>query len=125
MTIAQQSRTASTPTTTARQPRRQPATVLAARPGGYGDRFAAALGDRHPALVFALALLGGLLALLAVSILLALFVVEVVVSGSGLGLYVSRELCRAMGGDLELDPSEPGRGAAFTVLLPGEPGEDT
>jgi undecaprenyl-diphosphatase len=60
--------------------------VLAARPGGYADRFAAALGDRHPALVFALALLGGLLALLAASILLALFVVEVVVSGSGLGL---------------------------------------
>jgi signal transduction histidine kinase len=45
--------------------------------------------------------------------------------GSGLGLYVSRELCRAMGGDLQLEPSQPGRGAAFTVLLPGEPGEDT
>ncbi len=40
--------------------------------------------------------------------------------GSGLGLYVSRELARAMGGDLVLEPSVPGRGAAFSVYLPGE-----
>jgi signal transduction histidine kinase len=40
--------------------------------------------------------------------------------GSGLGLYVSRELCRAMGGDLVLGPVG-GVGAAFTVSLPGEP----
>ena len=44
--------------------------------------------------------------------------------GSGLGLYVSRELCRAMGGDLVLEPAVAGRGAAFTVVLPGEPGEE-
>jgi signal transduction histidine kinase len=44
--------------------------------------------------------------------------------GSGLGLYVSRELCRAMDGDLILEPSRPGRGAAFTILLPGEPPEE-
>ncbi len=44
--------------------------------------------------------------------------------GSGLGLYVSRELCRAMGGDLVLEPSVPGRGAAFTIALVGEPGEE-
>ena len=43
--------------------------------------------------------------------------------GTGLGLYVSRELCRAMGGDLVLEPADPGPGAAFTVLLPGEPPE--
>ena len=44
--------------------------------------------------------------------------------GSGLGLYVSRELCRAMAGDLVLEPSRPGQGAAFSVYLPGEPPED-
>ena len=44
--------------------------------------------------------------------------------GSGLGLYVSRELCRAMGGDLVLEPTLPGRGAAFSVYLPGEPPDD-
>ena len=43
--------------------------------------------------------------------------------GTGLGLYVSRQLCRAMGGDLILEPPEEGRGAAFSVLLPGEPPE--
>ncbi|HWP62923.1 MAG TPA: ATP-binding protein [Candidatus Binatia bacterium] len=41
--------------------------------------------------------------------------------GSGLGLYVSRELCRAMGGDLVLEPQAPGsQGAAFSVYLPAE-----
>ena len=44
--------------------------------------------------------------------------------GSGLGLYVSRELCRAMGGDLVLEPEASGAGAAFTIVLPGEPGEE-
>jgi signal transduction histidine kinase len=44
--------------------------------------------------------------------------------GSGLGLYVSRELCRAMDGDLILEPAVPGQGAAFTIVLPGEPGEE-
>ncbi len=44
--------------------------------------------------------------------------------GSGLGLYVSRELCRAMDGDLVLEPASEGRGAAFTISLPGEPGDD-
>jgi signal transduction histidine kinase len=41
--------------------------------------------------------------------------------GTGLGLYVSRSLCRAMGGDLVLEPAGMAPGAAFTVLLPGEP----
>jgi signal transduction histidine kinase len=44
--------------------------------------------------------------------------------GSGLGLYVSRELCRAMGGELTMEPTVPGRGAAFTIDLPGEPGDE-
>ena len=44
--------------------------------------------------------------------------------GTGLGLYVSRSLCRAMGGDLVLEPAgTAGTGAAFTILLPGEPPE--
>ncbi len=40
--------------------------------------------------------------------------------GSGLGLYVSRELCRAMNGDLVIEPNRAGVGAVFTVALPGE-----
>jgi signal transduction histidine kinase len=44
--------------------------------------------------------------------------------GSGLGLYVSRELCRAMSGDLLLEPAIADRGAAFTIVLPGEPGDE-
>ena len=44
--------------------------------------------------------------------------------GSGLGLYVSRELCRAMGGDLVLEPARAKPGAAFTISLPGEPGDE-
>ncbi len=49
------------------------------------------------------------------------------VEGTGLGLYVSRSLCRAMAGDLVLEAVDPGaasgagsRGAAFTIVLPGE-----
>jgi membrane-associated phospholipid phosphatase len=60
--------------------------VLEPRSGGIAERFAAKLGDRHPALVFVAALLSGFLLLAAASILLALFVVHVVVSGSGLDL---------------------------------------
>ncbi len=45
--------------------------------------------------------------------------------GSGLGLYVSRELVRSMNGELILEPQEEGRGAAFTVDLPAEPPFET
>jgi signal transduction histidine kinase/HAMP domain-containing protein len=44
--------------------------------------------------------------------------------GSGLGLYVSRELCRAMDGDLVLEPGELGRGASFMIELPGESADE-
>jgi signal transduction histidine kinase len=37
--------------------------------------------------------------------------------GTGLGLYISRELARRMGGTLDLT-SEPGAGATFVVELP-------
>jgi K+-sensing histidine kinase KdpD len=44
--------------------------------------------------------------------------------GTGLGLYLSRQLLRAMGGELWLEPAKAGLGAAFTVSLPGEPPGD-
>ena len=36
----------------------------------------------------------------------------------GLGLAISRKLARMMGGDVTVT-SEPGKGPAFTVRLPG------
>ena len=39
--------------------------------------------------------------------------------GSGLGLYISRRLARAMGGDLMVD-SAPGAGSRFTLDLPAD-----
>jgi PAS domain S-box-containing protein len=40
--------------------------------------------------------------------------------GVGLGLSISRELARAMGGDLTVESSE-GRGSIFTIVLPAQP----
>lgn len=45
--------------------------------------------------------------------------------GSGLGLYVSRELCRAMDGDLVLEPARDASGAALTITLPAEAPEES
>jgi signal transduction histidine kinase len=38
--------------------------------------------------------------------------------GSGLGLTISRQLARKMGGDLEASSEGPGQGATFTLSLP-------
>lgn len=38
--------------------------------------------------------------------------------GTGLGLYISRELARAMGGDLILAESQVGKGSIFALILP-------
>jgi signal transduction histidine kinase len=40
--------------------------------------------------------------------------------GSGLGLYISRRLARAMGGDLGVE-SAPGQGARFMLTVPADP----
>ncbi|HET9197970.1 MAG TPA: phosphatase PAP2 family protein [Solirubrobacterales bacterium] len=85
MTVEERSSAASAPAK-GRAGDRQSLPLFEARPGSLPDRFAAALDSRHPALVFFAALLVGFLILAAASILLALFVVHVLVSGSGLGL---------------------------------------
>lgn len=87
MTVEERSRPAAT--SGARSERaedRYSVPIFEARRGSLPDRFAGALDGRHPALVFFLALVGGFLILAVASILLALFVVHVVVPGSGLGL---------------------------------------
>ena len=38
--------------------------------------------------------------------------------GTGLGLFISREFARKMGGDLWLVKSEPGQGSVFAFSLP-------
>ncbi len=44
-------------------------------------------------------------------------------TGAGLGLFISRQLMRAMGGDLSASSDGPGKGATFTVTLAVTGGE--
>jgi signal transduction histidine kinase/PAS domain-containing protein len=44
------------------------------------------------------------------------------IRGVGLGLYICRQTLRAMGGDIWLHESEPGKGSVFAFALPGAPG---
>src|SRR5215207_7052494 len=62
-----------------------PVPVLQARDGGPAERFADLFGRAHPAAVFAAALICGYLALAAASILLALFITDVLVDVGGIG----------------------------------------
>jgi len=39
-------------------------------------------------------------------------------TGTGLGLYISREFAKLMGGDLALVKSEMGKGSVFELILP-------
>jgi signal transduction histidine kinase len=45
------------------------------------------------------------------------------VPGTGLGLYIARELTERHGGKLELEWTEPGRGSRFALYLPRAGGQ--
>jgi undecaprenyl-diphosphatase len=61
--------------------------VLQARDGGPAEWFADHFGSAHPAAVFAAALVCGYLALVAASLLLALFVTDVLLDVGGVGSF--------------------------------------
>jgi signal transduction histidine kinase len=47
------------------------------------------------------------------------------IRGTGLGLYICRQIMRAMDGDVWLQESTPGEGSAFAFTLPAaEPQDD-
>ena len=63
---------------------RGPVPVLQARDGGPAERFAGLFGGSHPATVFIVALICGYVALAAASVLLALFVTDVLLHTGGI-----------------------------------------
>jgi signal transduction histidine kinase len=46
------------------------------------------------------------------------------IQGTGLGLHLSRNLARSLGGDIEVH-SRPGEGSTFTLRLPSQPSPAT
>ena len=45
--------------------------------------------------------------------------------GTGLGLALSRRLAQALGGDVLLEKTEPGRGSTFKILIEIQPADGT
>src|SRR5690349_2436686 len=59
--------------------------ILTPRPGGIAERFAGRMYGRHPGAVFALALIVGFAVAAVLSILLGLFVTNVLIKTGGIG----------------------------------------
>jgi membrane-associated phospholipid phosphatase len=59
--------------------------VLQARPGGPAERFAGALGGKHPAAVFFAAAIAGFVVLAGLAILLGLLLTDVLLNTGGIG----------------------------------------
>lgn len=68
----------------ARLERQSDVPVLEPRPGGPAERFATLLGDRHPVTAFLAAVVSGYVVLAAVSIVVGLFVTELLLDIGGL-----------------------------------------
>jgi len=84
VTVGEAAARSTTPGRKGRKP--EPDPVLLSRRGGPAERFAGAVGDRHPIVVFLLAVLSGFLLLAVASVLLALLIVHGLASDGGLGL---------------------------------------
>jgi membrane-associated phospholipid phosphatase len=94
--------------------------ALQPRPGGIAERFAARLDSRHPAAVFFTALLAGFALLVGGSILLGLFVTDVLLRTGGIGATDER-MIRSLAGDRTpflTDLSEVGSTVGGAPVLP-------
>jgi membrane-associated phospholipid phosphatase len=70
---------------TATKSRETETPALSVRPGGSAERFAQALGMRHPVAIFFAAVIGGIVLLAGLSILTGLLVTHVLATSAGLG----------------------------------------